>query len=214
MRRTLVSVRSESRSIFMPTGGATEAAQHRLLVVVRRVNEAALLARRIHEIASEHRADVLLIGAAADGAPETELRRHIATLAAFLQDAGTQVEVRIEQDWEWLDGVRFLLSEKDLVACCGPAGGTGAHPGLPDRLSSRLRRPIYVIEEPVGVEAHGPGSLRGASAWIGSLAVIAGFLWLQIRVSQAAPATAGTVLLFLTVPLEIALIWLCNAALG
>jgi hypothetical protein len=214
MRRTLLPLRSEPPSILMPTSSVAAETERRLLVVVCGVNGTAFVARRIHEIASGHGANVLLVGAVVEDASEAELRREIAMLAAFLRDAGSQVETRIEQGWEWLDGIRFMLSDSDLAACCAAGDGHAARAGLPDGLSLRLRRPVYMIEGPMGGEAYRPGLLRAAGPWIGSLAVILGFLWLQIRLSQGSAGIPTKALLVLSLPIEIGLIWVCNAAVG
>jgi hypothetical protein len=178
------------------------------------LNEAGFLARRIHDLADVHRSSVLLVGASTGSTSETELRRQIAIVAAFLRDAGTRVEMRLEHGSGWLDGMRFLLSPGDLVACCAAADVLAARTGLPNRLAEQLRRPIYLIEAPRRVTSRRPNVLRMASPWIASAAIILGFLWLQMRLSQSGAGVETSALLVLSIPLEIALIWLCNAAIG
>jgi hypothetical protein len=214
MRRTLASVRPEAPSILMPASEVAGVAQRRLVVVVGNVDDTAYMARRIHAIASGNGASVLMVGVTAGASTEAEVRRQIAMTAAFVRDAGSRVEVRIEEGWEWLKGIRFLLSEHDTVACGGTAGSLAGRWSLPDRLSSQLHRPILVIDEPGEAEAHQPGLARRVSPWLGSLAVILGFLCLQIRLNQGGAGFPTLALLVLSVPIEICLIWLCNAALG
>ena len=58
----------------------------RLVVVIREVEEEALLAGRIQELARARGLPVLLLGVARDSSTEAKLKRGLITIAAFLRD--------------------------------------------------------------------------------------------------------------------------------
>jgi hypothetical protein len=185
-----------------------------LVVVIPSLGEAALLAGRIHDLARTRGMGVLLLGVASKLEAEDELRRRLALLAAFIRNMGVQVEVSVEPDADRLRGLRFALGEGDVLACCVDASGRGAGASWADLLSSELQRPVYVFEQS-GYSGESTGGLLGRLApWLGSLAILVGFLWLQFQVSQQGENLLDTALLVLSVPVEIALIWLCNSIFG
>jgi hypothetical protein len=211
MDTTHTLVRPQSPTTLAPTAPAQAGPAGRLVVVVPSVGEAGLLASRIHEVARDRGLDVVLIGMAADYASEAELRRKLALLAAFMRDAGTQVEMRLEGGLDGLRSLRFVLSDRDHVACCVDASQRGPRPSWAESLASQLQRPVYVFEEAGYADSPNTGLIARLAPWFGSLAIIAGFLWLQLQVSQQGTNLMDTALLVLTVPVEIALIWLCNS---
>ncbi len=214
MNRTRTSTNPQSLSVAPATAPAPGALTPRLVVVVPHVTEAALLAGRIHGIARARGAHVLLIGVAPDPALETELRRELALLAAFVRNAGTHAEVRVERDLEWLSGFRYLLGDHDMLACCAGNSPHQTRQTWADVLSTRLSRPVYVFGQADLAQSPGVGRLRGLLPWLGSIVILLGFLWLQIQLSQHAGSAADTTVLMLSVPIEVGLIWLCNSSLS
>lgn len=184
----------------------------RLVVVVPDVGEVALLAGRIHEVAQARGQSVRLIGIPSESVPEIELRRKLALLAAFLRDAGSPVETRVEAGPDWAMGLRFLLNDQDLLACCTATNPQRGTQPLADLLASKFERSVYAFEDGDYLSLPSTNVLRRLAPWLSSIGVIVGFLWLQIQVSQLINATASTVLLLLTLPVEIGLIWLCNSS--
>src|SRR5512142_3312312 len=80
------------------------ASRPRLVVVIRDVQEEALLAGRIQELARARGLSVLLLGIARDPALEAELRRGLITIAAFLEEGSRhtdrpQIQVECGRDW-------------------------------------------------------------------------------------------------------------------
>ena len=191
----------------------TEAAG-RLVVVVPDVTEAALLASRIQLMARARSQDVLLIGVASQHLSAGELRRRLTLLAAFLQNAGTHVQVRVLEASEWVPEIQALLKDDDLLACCVVESQPGIGDPWTDLLAKRFRRPVYAFMDS-GDSALPRRSLPARAApWLGSIAIILGFFGLQALLSQQGDGAGTAGLLIATVPVEIALIWLCNALLG
>jgi hypothetical protein len=158
--------------------------------------------------------NVLLIGVPSTSVREVELRRTLALLAAFIQDTDAQVEMRVEQGPDWIRGLGIALGDRDLLACCTEESLPPARPSWIDLLSSQLQRPVYVFEASGYSETPNAGVIARFAPWLGSLAIILGFLWLQLQVSQQGENIVDTALLVVSVPVEIALIWLCNSVFG
>lgn len=186
----------------------------RLLVVVPDVTEAALLASRIQVMARKRSQDVLLIGVASQQLSAGELRRRLTLLAAFLQNAGLHVQVRVLEAQEWIAEIQALLKEDDLLACCVVESQPGAIEPWTELLAKRFRRPVYAFMDsgsPTTPQRRLPARV---APWLGSIAIILGFFWLQVLLSQQGNGAGVTGLLIASVPVEVGLIWLCNALLG
>ena len=186
-------------------------ARPRLIVVASIIDQEPLLAARILPLARACGLDVVLFGLSAGALQEDQIRRRLALLAAFIRDAGVQVEIQIEHGGRWLGRLKDILGSGDILACPGAATPPGSSQSLVELLSSRLRLPVHVFDVSDPVEARERAFLPGLLPWILSIGVILGFLWLQIRISQSSDSGFSTLLLIALVPLEIALIWLCNS---
>jgi len=51
-------------------------------------------------------------------------------------------------------------------------------------------------------------------AWTGSIGIILGFLWLQVKTDPSSSNWMGTFLLMLSIPVEIWLVWIWNSLFG
>jgi hypothetical protein len=106
------------------------------------------------------------------------------------------------------------LTQDDLLACCAD---TESRPGIRpvhDALSSQAQVPVIVFERPEPAPVRGHASLLGVTSWIGSLAIILGFLWLQMRLSLPTSDALSAILLILSIVVEISLIWIWNSLTG
>ena len=183
----------------------------RVILVASDVEQDALLAARILPLARARGLDVLLFGLSAGERQEDQLRRKLALLAAFIRDGGTRVEIMVEHGGGWLERLKTLISSDDVLACPGAMTPPNTSQPLVDVLSSRLRLPVNVFDVSEPVEPRGSPFVPGLVPWLLSIAVILGFLWLQIRITQSGATGFSAILLVALVPLEIALIWLCNS---
>lgn len=189
----------------------TRCARSRLIVVASIIEQEPLLAARILALATARGLDVLLFGLAIGAPQEDQIRRSLALLAAFVRDAGVSVEVQTAHGGGWLAKLTDILGSGDLLACPGAATPPGSSRSLVDLLSSRLRLPVHVLDVSDPVDAREKAFLPGLLTWLLSIAIILGFLWLQIRISQSSGGSYSTLLLIALLPLEIALIWFCNS---
>jgi hypothetical protein len=186
----------------------------RLVIVVPDVAEPALLASRIHAVAAAGDRDALIIGVVSSSVSESALRRKLALLAAFVREAGTNTEVRIERDRSWISALRGLLGAGDLLACSVddrlPASG---EPWI-ELLARTFRRDIYAFMDSDPTTGLRPGLTARLAPWLVPSAIILAFFWLQVRISQTGTGAITTGLLMGSVVVEIGLIALSNALLG
>jgi len=183
----------------------------KLVVVATHITQEALLAARILALANARSLDVLLYGVASSDVRESGLRRELALLAAFIRDAGTRVEIRLAHGDEWLGDLSAVLGRDDQLACCTGRALSASRRPLIDVLSSRLNIPVLLLDVADPIDSSEVGLIPSMAPWLSSLAIILGFLFLQIQVTRIWEGTIATVLLIALLPVEIGLVWLCNS---
>ncbi len=204
------------------TGGAA-----RLVVVLGDASEAAWLANRTLELAHEQNLSMLLVGVALDPSDAAQMRRQLITIAAFIQQeqarrvlgriaclARNPPGIEIVSGKDWCEEIGSAVHPGDVIACdsrqaIGMRGGP-----LNDLLACNLRVPIYVFDGPQSPPSPRGHMLSGAVAWVGSVASLVGFLFLQVLIVTQVQGWAQTLVLCLTVGAEVAWIWFLNSALG
>lgn len=185
----------------------------RLIVLVPESDlDTALAAQKICEMANAHENRVQLLGLSRDAAHEPGIRRQLVILSAMLKDPAIFVESKIEYGRDWLNAVRFHWHRGDVIVCFAeqPSGYTGK--ALSQMLESNLNATVYVI---AGVGGQQKESLRSAwlfntMAWIGSIALILGFFWVQAQITQAPQNGQSTFLLYLSLFAEAGSLWVWN----
>lgn len=185
----------------------------RLVVVIREVEEEALLAGRIRELARARGLPVLLLGVARDSSTEAKLKRGLITIAAFLREgsahAGTP-EIQMEHGRDWMNRVTALLQPGDMLACYAEQQTAMFERPLSDLLSRGLNIPIYTFEG-AGAERTSQNRLAQAASWAGSLACIGAFLVLQARIVLAFQGWLQSALMLVALLAEVGSVWFVNS---
>jgi hypothetical protein len=183
----------------------------RLVVVIAGLTEEAQLAGRILAHAQMRRLEVLLVGLCPSAREEQELRRRLATTAAFLKLRNVPVEIMVQARRDWLSRLKAALTHGDEIACYAESDITTSRGPLSALLSRDLGLAIIDLS---GVRSTGdapPSLLRQAGAWAVSLATIAGFVLMQARIAAVVSGPAQTVILVLLLLPEIGILLLWNA---
>lgn len=185
----------------------------RLVVVMRQVEEEALLAGRIQEVARQRGLSVLLLGVARDAASEAALRRSLVTIAAFLEanSRACAPEIRIEQGRDWISKVRAILAPGDMLACYSEGRAGMLERPLSDVLASGLSMPVYTFAGLRGEGGRRPSILAQVVSWAGSLGSIGAFMLLQARIVIGIQGWPQSVLLLITLLAEVGTVWLVNS---
>ena len=169
------------------------------------------LSHRIWEIARSLQANVLLLSLTNDFDEESRLRRNLITLAALIKDPSVSTDILIEHGNDWAGQVRKIWQAGDIVACyAGQKTGLMRKP-LDQVLRSRLDATIYILSDVQPVRNPNSKFISQASGWLGSLAIIGGFLWAEVKIVQLPQDWAHTALIYGCIFVEIALIYLWNS---
>ena len=198
--------------LILPQDAALPAARRLIVLIPDQDIDEVELARRIWTLASPRGLAVVFLGLCRAAAEEPRMRRRLVTLAAVTRDKQVKVETRLEFDADWLRRVNAVWRTGDIVVCHAEQAtrvwGIGRRP-LSQALASSLKAPVYVLS---GFCSEGPAPASGLAAslisWAVPLAIIVAFFWLQVQIDQLSEDWAQTTLLYLSVLVEIGLIWM------
>lgn len=167
--------------------------------------------RRIWEIASLSGRNVVLLSLCSDDYAENQLRRQLITQAAMIGDGHICAEVRIEHGNDWIRHVNNIYRAGDVIACyAGQRVGLRQKP-LHEALRSQFDAPIYILATDQPIKKSKPKLMLNVAFWAGALAIIAGFLWLEVRVVQLPQDWAHSLLVYLSVFAEIGILLFWNS---
>ena len=184
----------------------------RLMVLVPESEvDTALMARKIWELANALESRVQFLGLSKDAALESSLRRQLVTLSAMVGSGNISVESKIEIGNDWLSVVMSEFHEGDVIVCFAEQRPGFARKPLNQILESNLNATIYML---AGFHQQ-EDRLRfnwmfNAMAWAGSIGIILGFFWLQSKLTQFPADWAHTILLYISLFVEVGLIWVWN----
>ena len=169
---------------------------------------------RLWELAKAFGGRVQFLGLCNDAAREPGMRRQLVTLSALVGDGSVSVERKIEFGSNWLNAVKSNWQEGDVLVCFAEQR-TGTHRKLLGQLlNSNLAAMVYVLNELTQPERVNLNWKSAALAWAGSISIILGFFWLQVKIDQASSNWTGMVVLMLSILVEVWLIWVWNSLLG
>jgi hypothetical protein len=187
-----------------------------VLVPAGEVDEQAL-ARRVWQLASCSGLDVLYLSLSPDANHVSYLRRRLAGLAASTTYSNVQAEIRVHEQKNGSQAFRQNLKPGDLLICLEKDSTTGffRRQPLAQRLAMDLRLPVYQLGGlKVKPELHSNYWIKNALAWIASMALIAVFFWLQLGIDRASARPQSTILLCLSVLVELYGLWKINEWIG
>jgi hypothetical protein len=164
-------------------------------------------AHRIWELANAAGASVHFLGLCYDVTEEPGLRRGLTTLAALVHDGRITTEVKIEIGTNWVQAIRNNYQHGDMLLCfTEPRTGLWHRP-LHQILKSNFDAPLYILTNSTAPEAAPSNWLAQAAAWIGSLVIMGLAFLLQVRIGSLPQDWTQTVLLSMSVLVEVGLIW-------
>jgi hypothetical protein len=169
------------------------------------------LEHRIWEIARSLRLNVLLLSLTNDFVEEAQLRRKLITMAAMIKEPNVSTDILIEHGNDWVKQVRKIWQKGDIVACyAGQKVGLLRKP-LDQVLKSSLEATIYILSDYRPIKNPKRTFLSQFFFWSGSLAIIGGFFWAEVKIVQMPQDWAHTALIYVCLLMEFALILLWNS---
>jgi hypothetical protein len=137
---------------------------------------------------------------------ESALRRRLIFLAAVTRDNhAVSAEYCLAVQADWLPLLRSFCRPGDLVLCHieQSAPLLARRQPMGQVLVNHLGTPVYVLSGFCSPETDELARLgRQLLFWVGALAVVAGFFWLQVNILQQAQGWMQTLVLMLTVLVE------------
>jgi hypothetical protein len=171
----------------------------------------AVIAREIWKLAFPPGLAVLFLGLCPSVNEEPRMRRRLATVAALTRDPRVPVDVQLEFGRNWISKLKAVLEDGDIVVCHAEQRTGFFHQPL-ELVLARLNIPMLTLKGFTPSMYKSPSIfLREAVFWLVSVAIVVGFFWLQVQTLRISEAWAKNILLGLSVPVEISLLWLWHA---
>jgi len=188
----------------------------RLRVLITRPEvDSAIVAQKIRELANALGGPVQFIGLCTDPVSEPGVRRQMATLCAMVRNEHITAEAKIESGPDWLKAVRSEWHTADVIACITEPGADSAPGPLHEILESNLNVRVYMLTGIHSREKWQRSSwVSNLVIWVGSIGIVLGFFWLQLRLTQLPGDWAHTALLYLSIFAEAGMIWFWNSLCG
>jgi len=202
---------TSSSDISMSLGQGTEPAPRLIVLFPASESDTPELERRIWEIARSLHLNVLLLSVTNDFDEESRLRRRLITMAAIIKDPKVSTEILIEHGTDWVRQVRKLWREGDIVACYANQKVGIMRKALDQILRSSLKMPVYILADARSIKNSKSTFLSQFFFWLGSLAIVGGFFWAEVKLVQLPQDWAHTALIYFCVLVEFALISLWNS---
>ncbi len=220
MNDTRVDLRVSTVDVKPESGSLTAVQAKRLVVVLQDVEQEAVLASRILELARAGGRGMLLVGIVNEPENEAQLRRKLIRIAAFIGDARQRgetaltLEIRMLGGMGWLDSVRCLVQPGDQIACCADWNTGGLRRPLNDVLGGGLMQPVYVFADLRPQREDRRKRLTDMVGWLLSLASVGVFCLVAARIVVETYGWLQPVLLLGGLALEVGFIYLVNSFVG
>jgi hypothetical protein len=120
-------------------------------------------------------------------------------------------EVNVEIGMNWVDVVKRNYQRGDMIVCFAEQRVGLLQRPLSQILESNLGTPVYILSGLYPEKHSRSNRLSQLMAWAGSVGIIVGAAFLQIRITSLPQDWAQTTLLILSVFGEVWLIWAWNS---
>ena len=184
----------------------------RLIVLVPTLEaDLILVTHRVWELANTTNAHVQFLGLYSDPSQEPSLRRELVTMSAMVNDGRVSAEADAVFGKNWVDVVKTRYQAGDMVVCSAEQRVGLSRKPLGQILQSELNVPLYILSDLYPQNDSHSNWTSQIAVWAGSIAIILGFLVFQAKIDPLAKDWSHTVLLLLSIPFEIWLIWVWNS---
>lgn len=183
---------------------------HQLILLVPADSDCTSVTRRICSMAKQNNSCIQLLGLYKNTSEELALRRELVMAAALIRDADVYVEIVLEQGTDWVEAVRHNYQRGDSIVCISERSIGLRQKPLSQILKSNFDAPVYILSKGHLQEAQ-TKVYSPVVAWSGLIAIILGFFFLQIKVTQLTNSGFQTFLLLLLLLPEIRIIQVWNS---
>jgi hypothetical protein len=171
----------------------------------------APLASRILEIAQLKHANITLVSLTDGFDSESPTRCKLISLAGMVNFYGMAVDIQVEHGADWVGQAKRILQAGDSVVCFEGHKVGFPRRSLDDVLIKKLKAPTQKLTGFEPIQNPYPALLSQLAAWSGSLLLIGGFLWAEMKVTDLPKDWAHTALLYVLVVVEVILVGIWNS---
>ena len=201
-----VDLPSEPSTFYHLPVNASPEAVRRLIVLIPVDSDPPAMLHRVWKLATASGMRVLFLSLCKDAAQEPTLRRELITMSALIQDGSICAEAKVEIGTNWVDIVKRNYQTGDMIVCfAGQRAGILQKP-LSEILQANLDAPVYLLSGVPPQNPSGSNWLSQIMVWAGSIGIILGSAFLQIRITSLQQDWTQTTLMILSVLGEIWLI--------
>ena len=206
-----------SDTLLVP-GQLTQASTRRLVVLVPTgETDAYALARRVWQLAAFPGLDVLYLALTPDADQVSSQCRRLVSLAALTTYPRVRADTNVQTGKNWSKVLRWTLQPGDLLVCLAEdrTPGLFRRQALAKRLAMELSVPIYQLGG-LQVKPATPSLswIKDVLAWVASIALTASFFWMQVGIDRSSGGLQSTILLFLSILVELYALWKINEWIG
>ncbi len=194
---------------------AVAEAAHRLVVLVPSdLDNPAEYAHKINRLAVQEHRDVLFLALTGWEGNELSADRLLATLEALTRGSGFCVRTMQVHLPTWAAALNGVAQPGDLVVCLpeqAESAGVFRSLSLGQYIEDRFHCTVHVLSDQ---RFHASFTvrawMRSLLFWLGTLAILAGFSFLEYDAGQFLPGAASTISIFLLFLVEVVLIYRWN----
>lgn len=168
------------------------------------------VAQKVWELAYAFEGRIQFLGLCSDVRREPSLRRQLVSMSAMVANGSGSVGSKIDFGKNWLNFVKSNWREGDEIVCLAGHRTGLMNKELSQTLQDNLNATVYVLPGLFLPGSSLPNWLPSAIMWIGSIGLLALFFWLDVKIAQMPQDWAHTTLLYLSLILEVGLIWVWN----
>lgn len=176
------------------------------------------LTRRIWQLAVSSGLQVCYLALAPKDEHAATQRRRLIGLAAGTKDKEIHAQINLSAEKSWPQALGNTLQPGDLLVCLAGHQVTGPffrRQALGELLAGTMNVPVYLLG---GLKAGPSPQLQSlvteTLAWTASLSLMAAFFALQVGIERTAVRPISTIMLILSVLVELYFLWKINEWVG
>jgi hypothetical protein len=200
----------DTKNPSLTSSSMTQPARRLIVLIPYLEIDLGPIAHRVWELANATGARVQFLALYSDAIQELSLRRQLVNMSAMVNDGKVAAEAEVIFGKNWVDVVKPRWQAGDLVVCFAEQRVGLSRKPLSQILLSDLDVPLFIISGLYPQNDSRSNWATQIAAWIGSIAIIFGFFMLQVKIDHLAKDWAQMVLLLLSIPVEVWIIWVWN----
>jgi hypothetical protein len=199
-----------STSVIVSAPADLEAASWLIVLVPSIEADLSRAVQRVWELANAGSRRIRFIGLYENPAQEFTLRRQLAGMSAMVNNAGIYSETEALAGNHWAEAVHARWQTGDLIVCFAEQRVGPLKRSLSSMLQSSLNVPIYILSGMYSQQDVRFNWWRAIFTWAGFIVILGAFLLFQVRIHHLIAGWGRSVLVLISVCLELWMVWVWN----